>query len=686
MMRRFPPGLLLASLLTAAAMQAAVGEEATRVTPVVDAIMEIRIDPVARTLEGAGRWILPRGRSWEVLLNDRFEVTDFRVEGVARAPDAAGRAGLRRWQLPAMAADRRLEIRWRGVLDPLNDNVDHRGVVTRTAPVAGPRGAFLAESTYWHPVLPGVGLDYQVAIDTPSDQLAVVPGTPAGEEVSAGRRVQRYEFRQPESAVTLMSGPYRVLQREHRSVDGRSLLLRALLHPEIAGQGADDLEAVARYVARYEAQIGAYPYETFSIVSSPTPTGFGFPTLTYMGVDVLRLPFIRGSSLGHEVLHNWWGNGVRPDYAKGNWSEGLTTFMADYAFREDAGAEAALETRVGWLRDFAALGATTDKPLIDFRSRTHGAEQVIGYNKAAMLFLMLRDAIGRDAFERALQQFWLSHRGETASWDDLRRAFERVSRRDLQVWFGQWLTRSGAPELKLASAGTARVGEHWRVDVRVTQGDPAYRLRLPLVLSLEDGTQRTRWIELDGVQQSYSLEAELRPVAVTLDPEARVFRRLAPGEAPPILRQAMLDPATVTVLVGAEQAGAALARRLVEHPLRTQDPASAIPSAPLLLIGLRSEVEPYLQRAGLPGRPAELGDVPAAASALVWTAERPGSGPVTVVAARDEQALGELMRPLPHYGRQSWLVFSGPKVLERGVWPLRAQEIRLRAPPRPAED
>jgi hypothetical protein len=79
------------------------------------------------------------------------------------------------------------------------------------------------------------------------------------------------------------------------------------------------------------------------------------PTLTYLGIDVLRLPFIRSTSLGHEVLHNWWGNGVYPDYARGNWSEGLTTFMADYAYREREGGEAATAARLAWLRDYASM-------------------------------------------------------------------------------------------------------------------------------------------------------------------------------------------------------------------------------------------------------------------------------------------------------------------------------------------
>ena len=324
-------------------------------------------------------------------------------------------------------------------------------MLTHAAPVSAPRGTFLPAAARWHPVFDGAGLAYRIAIDVPEGQHAIVPGTPAGERIADGRRVQTYAFEQPESAIDLMAGPYRVTQRSFVAADGRKIVLRALLHPEIADRGDGDLDAVERYLRLYESWIGPYPYEAFSVVSSPTPTGFGMPTLTYLGVEVLRLPFIRDTSLGHEVLHNWWGNGVRPDYARGNWSEGLTTFMADYAYREQAGAEAALEMRLAWLRDFAALGSAADRPLAAFTSRTHGAEQVVGYHKAAMVFLMLRDAIGTEAFDRALRAFWREHRGGVASWDDLRVAFEAASKRDLGPYFAQWLDRAGAPALRLAA-------------------------------------------------------------------------------------------------------------------------------------------------------------------------------------------------------------------------------------------
>jgi len=65
-------------------------------------------------------------------------------------------------------------------------------------------------------------------------------------------------------------------------------------------------------------------------------------------------------------------------------------FHADYAYKEQEGNEAAREMRLGWLRDFAALQSGQDAPLIAFTSRTHSASKIVGYNKAAMFFFMLR--------------------------------------------------------------------------------------------------------------------------------------------------------------------------------------------------------------------------------------------------------------------------------------------------------
>jgi hypothetical protein len=49
-----------------------------------------------------------------------------------------------------------------------------------------------------------------------------------------------------------------------------------------------------------------------------------------------------------------------------------------------------------------------------------------------------------------------------------------------------------------------------------------------------------------------------------------------------------------------------------------------------------------------------------------------------LIEAVDAAALQALLRPLPHYGRQSWLVFEAGRALARGVWPSQDSPLTVR--------
>ncbi len=394
------------------------------------------------------------------------------------------------------------------------------------------------------------------------------------------------------------------------------------------------------------------------------------PTLTYIGAEVLKLPFIRATSLGHEVLHNWWGNGVYPDYASGNWSEGLTTFMADYFYKDRDSAAAAREMRLGWLRDFAAIPAGSHQPLAAFRSRTHGAAAAVGYGKAAMVFQMLRDTIGEDAFNRGIRLLWTQHQFKVASWDDLRAAFEQAAGRSLASFFEQWLQRAGGPMPAIAEAKANSANGKTTLALTLTQSAPPYTLRVPVEVVTSNRSE-TRWIVLDRDRQVVTLELDSAPDGVRLDPDLRIWRVLAREQLPPILRQWIIARAP-RLLVASTEAGAAsaaraLAQRVFEVPPRVIDAAQILQNdEPVLLIGLEADVDATLARLKLPPRPAQLSGK---GSAQVWTVKNEkGGAPIAVISARDAASLAALMRPLPHYGSQSYLAFEGSRAIERGVW------------------
>jgi hypothetical protein len=171
----------------------------------------------------------------------------------------------------------------------------------------------------------------------------------------------------------------------------------------------------------------------------------------------------------------------------------------------------------------------------------------------------------------------------------------------------------------------------------------------------------------------FAFRVDARPAEVALDPDFRLFRRLGPAEAPPILRQVMIDSSTVTLLVDGSpavlEAARLLATKMQDGPPRFLTDDDARPNVPLLVIGQKDYVDRWLKSRGLPARPATLEN----GSAAAWTVALPQGQSMAVVAARDAESLLALVRPLPHYGRRSYVVFEGAKVIEMGVWPARPQ-------------
>jgi aminopeptidase N len=654
--------------------------------------LQLELDPATRRFDAVAL-LAPAAREFSFELHQALEVRGATVNGKRLAVIDAGRDGaLRRWRVTLPAGAGTLRLAYGGTLPALDRSLDQRAVLRPLAPMAATEGSFLPAGGAWYPQ-PAARFTYKVSVSLPAGQRALVPGRLRSEQVpadGAGRYRASFEFLHPADGIDLMAGPWRVREQSMARAGGAPVRLRTYFTPEldaIAGLADGYLDDTRRYIELYSAQIGPYPFSEFSVVASPLPTGFGMPTLTYLGAEVLKLPFIRATSLGHEVLHNWWGNGVYVDYASGNWCEGLTTFMADYAYKERESDQAARQMRLGWLRDFGALPAASLQPLTAFRSRTHGAAAALGYGKSAMLFVMLRDAIGADAFGRGLRALWEQRRFQLASWDDLRRVFEQASGRPLDAFFAQWLNRADAPAPKLASA-TARSeggkgggkGSKIRLTLALDQAAPPYALRLPLEIVYPDRAE-TRWIESRGAREEVTLALAAMPQGVRLDPELRVWRQLERTQLPPILRQWIVAGAPRLLIASpapdVQEAAGALARRLFETAPQPIGPDQLNRgSEPVLLAGLHADVDAALAGAGLPPRPASLAS--SAGSAQVWTVQRSAGPPLAVVSGADAAALAALMRPLPHYGAQSWLQFDGSRALARGVWPVPGPLIPVR--------
>jgi aminopeptidase N len=633
-----------------------------------DLALVVDLDPSTRRLSASAELVAPG--PYAFVLHPSLGVDAVIVDG-RRTNAARGANG--EWRIAA-SKGAKLRIDYSGTL-PALEALDHREVLKSAAPMASPRGSFLPGGSGWYPQ-PARAFSYTVRLTLPADQRGLVAGT-LTRESTAERYVAHFSFPHAAEGIDLMAGPYAIREKEVPRAGAPPIKLRTYFYRDLDALADGYLEDSARYIALHSDAIGAYPFAAFSVVASPLPTGFGMPTLTYLGAQVLKLPFIRATSLGHEVLHNWWGNGVRVDHAGGNWSEGLTTFMADYFYRERESDTAARDMRLGWLRDFAAVPEGAHVALGDFRSRTHGAEAAVGYGKSAMLFLMLRDEIGDAAFRRAVRTFYAEHRFKAASWADLRAAFERASGRELRGFFDQWLRRRGGPELTIRDARVRETSLRNVLTLTLTQDSPPYSMYVPIEIS-GGGATEIRGVRIDGVRQDVRIETAFVPERVRLDPALRVWRKLDTEEVSPILRQWIVAkrPRVAVVSSIAEAAAKEVTDAFFESAAQRVSLASLRGSRePALIAGLHADVDTALAELGAPARPRELAG---RGTAQAWTTAGDAKAPpLAVLSANDPEALRAMVRALPHLGAQSWLVFEGARIVARGIWPAPGRVVEV---------
>jgi hypothetical protein len=174
------------------------------------------------------------------------------------------------------------------------------------------RGVFLAGSTYWVPRVDDALVTYTLSVEVPAGWRSVSQGERTASERSPSGVLERWSVTTPTEEVHLIAAPFTEYSRDAGAVKAMAFLRK----PDKAL--ADRyLDATAQYLEMYRGLLGPYPYSKFALVENFWETGYGMPSFTLLGEQVIRFPFILHSSYPHELLHNWWGNGVFVDFAGG---------------------------------------------------------------------------------------------------------------------------------------------------------------------------------------------------------------------------------------------------------------------------------------------------------------------------------------------------------------------------------
>jgi len=520
----------------------------------------------------------------------------------------------------------------------------------------------------WYPWRAGLQMTVDSRFTVPAGWRVLSQGQLQAQPAGAQQRTWRWRESHPQQAIFLLAGPY---QEYSRPGPGYRMAVWLLQADPLLAQTY--LDAAVHYIALYSRWFGAYPYAKFVLVENSLPTGFGLPSFTLIGDRVIRLPFIVDSAFPHEILHNWLGNGVYVEPAGGNWSEGLTTYLADYALAESAGK--GREYRRNQLQKYTDFVARSDDTsLRDFHARYNDASAAIGYSKSMMFFHMLRKRLGTPRFMQGLRQFYRQHRFRQASFTDLLQTFEQVSGLRLEQEFRQWLDQPGAPALVLATAACKK--DQGKVILEGTmvqqQAGRPYALSVPVWVEFTDGTVKRYIKSLRKTTKNFTLTVAKSVRRFALDPGFDLFRRLDSSETPPSFGQ-FFAAQTLQLVLPAKlpaaqyQAWKALALRWQQRypALKIVDDTTPVKAGKVILLGRnnrqlrpawRQQVTRRWQRLQLPGE--------VTCRAVIITGQ-------AWLDCRSTAAIAALSRKLPHYSRYSYLAL-GPKlqVQAKGQWPV----------------
>lgn len=521
----------------------------------------------------------------------------------------------------------------------------------------------------WHPELSGMAI-YELTAILPKGYTAISEAEQVVSTDTAESTEFRFNFPHPTEGITMAAGRYEVKSVKHEGVD-----IVSYFFPEDAGLADKYIERAKGYIKLYNDMLGPFPYKRFGIVENFLQSGYSMPTYTLLGSEVVKLPFITETSLGHEMLHQYFGNYVYVDMERGNWCEGLTSYLADHLYDEQKGIGASHRKKL--LIDYANyVNASNETGLSEFGSRQDRATRSIGYGKAAMVFHMLKSEAGDNAFYEGLRLFIKDNAFKRASWADIREALEKTTGKDYKRFLNQWVNRRGVLKFTVQDSRAILIKGKPAVSFDVIQqGADEYKFRLPVTVIMKNGLEHQAVMEIEDAKKHVEITLSDDPIRLVIDKNYDLMRWLDEDET----------PAVMSSILGAETKIIASAKsdeiNNIMEPLinalkgegftikpESEIKDSDLKEASIILLDANGAVVNRLFGGALPAIDY-AGTSDEGFSLTVIPNPINDSGAVAIARTKNREEAASSARRIPHYGRYSHIGFNNGRNTSKTVAP-----------------
>ncbi len=390
------------------------------------------------------------------------------------------------------------------------------------------------DSRHYFPCLdtPAQKCSSEVKATFPKAMTALSNGALLTDTVKGARRTMHYRLAAPHAPylVTLVVGSFEV-----HEASSKSTRVRTFFPP---GRKEDALRVVARTPKMLDLfeRLTGLPY-AFGDYSQIFVSEFIFGGMENTSATTLTDAVLHDARahadysaeflIAHELAHQWFGDLLTcRDWPHGWLNEGFATYSEVLWKEEGESLDEADQQRKADLDSYLSeVAERYARPIVarKFDAPIDLFDRHL-YEKGALVLHELRCRLGEEAFYASVREYVAAHAGGSVETVDLARAIERITGRNVDRFFDEYVHRAGHPQLKVDVRYDSE-RKSVRVSVKQAQDGEPYALSLPVQWVVGDKTS-TQEFAVSQKEHVFMLPAAREPSQVMIDPRRHLLATL----------------------------------------------------------------------------------------------------------------------------------------------------------------
>ena len=397
------------------------------------------------------------------------------------------------------------------------------------------------DSRYWFPCYdyPNNRATSEVIATVPEKFTAVSNGALIATTANESKKTRTFHWRHdvPHSVylMSLAAGEFTLIEERAGDVP-----VQYYVQPGREDDARRAFGNTPRMIEFFARKIGVpYPYAKYAqvAVNDFIFGGMENTSATTQTADTMHdarahIDFKSDPLVAHELAHQWWGDLLTcRDWSHAWLNEGFATYFEALWCEENLGADEfawnVRQDRGGYLDEDANRYR---RPLVcnRYRAPIELFDRHL-YEKGSLILHMLRRLVGDELFFKSLNLYCTRHRGQNVITQDLQRAFEDTTGRNLDYFFDQWVYKEGHPEIEVSSSFDDK-RKLASITVKQTHktSDATGLFRFPVTIALMDaeGNEQRHRVEIKDKEQVFNFVCEKAPKAVRFDPDHDIVKTL----------------------------------------------------------------------------------------------------------------------------------------------------------------